>query len=129
MPESRAVAIARAHIEAWSKRDFDSAQEMLADDVHVIVSSTNPGLPQTDTTGADAYMEGLKRFAGTLVPGSHSELAAIGDDRYALITLTLKTDGQPFGEMTLPGSRLYLVGDDGKIQAEHDIFFLTATPD
>ena len=60
--ESPAVAIARAHVEAWSKHDFDSARSLLADDVKVTATSSNPALPQTDLTGAGNYMEGLDRL-------------------------------------------------------------------
>ena len=35
--ESPAVAIARAHVEAWSNHDFDTARSMLAPDVKVTV--------------------------------------------------------------------------------------------
>ena len=69
--ESRAVAIASAHVEAWSKHDFDSARSLLADDVKVTATSSNPALPQTDLTGADNYMEGLIAYAQPIVPAAY----------------------------------------------------------
>jgi len=69
-PESAAIAIARAHVEAWSNHDFDTARGMLAPDVHITATSSNPALPHTDLTGADNYMEGLTAYAQPVVPGS-----------------------------------------------------------
>ena len=57
--ESPAIAVARAHVEAWSNHDFDTARSLLANDVKVTATSSNPALPQTDLTGADNYMAGL----------------------------------------------------------------------
>ena len=46
-PEPAAVTIARAHVEAWSNHDFDTARKGLAPDVHVTASTT------MDRTAAD----------------------------------------------------------------------------
>ena len=91
--ESPAVAIARAHVEAWSNHDFDSARSLLADDVKVTATSSNPALPQTDLTGADNYMAGLIAYAQPIVPGSVRILASTGDERNALLTLTMTMAG------------------------------------
>jgi ketosteroid isomerase-like protein len=40
--ESAAVALARALAEAWSHHDWDKARAMLAPDVHVTVTTTQP---------------------------------------------------------------------------------------
>lgn len=123
--ESKAVAIARAHIEAWSKKDWDTARSMLAPDVHVIAMTTDPALPRTDTTGAEVYMDGLVLFANPIVAGSVRELSSIGDDRNALITLDLRVAGGPFGDgMQAPCARLYLVDENDKIKAEQVVFFV-----
>jgi hypothetical protein len=123
-PESPAVAIARAHVEAWSNHDFDTARSMLAPDVHVTATSTNPALPHTDLTGADSYMVGLIAYAQPIVPGSVKVLASTGDDRNALLLLTLTMAGGPFGTgITAPCARLYVI-DNGKIQTEQVIFYL-----
>jgi len=126
--ESPAVAIARAHVEAWSKHDFDTARSMLAPDVNVTVMSTTPGLPRTDLTGADDYMAGLTAYAQPIVPGSVQVLASTGDDRNALLVLGLTMAGGPFGEgTTAPCARLYLIDDNGKIQTEQVVFYLAQT--
>lgn len=123
--DSPAVAIARAHVEAWSHHDFDKARSMLAPDVKVSASSTHPGLPRTDLAGADEYMTGLIAYAQPIVPGSVQVLAGTGDDRNALLLLSLAMAGGPFGEgTTAPCARLYLFDDDGKIQAEQVVFYL-----
>jgi hypothetical protein len=123
--ESRAVAIARAHVEAWSKHDFGTARSMLAPDVSITAMSTTPGLPRTDLTGADDYMQGLTAYAQPIVPGSVQVLASTGDDRNALLVLSLTMAGGPFGQgTTAPCARLYLIDDDGQIQAEQVVFYL-----
>jgi hypothetical protein len=123
--ESKAVAIARAHVEAWSNHDFDAARSMLAPDVNVTAMSTTPGLPRTDLTGADSYMEGLTAYAQPVVPGSVQILASTGDDRNALLLLSLTMAGGPFGEgATAPCARLYLIDDNGKIKTEQVVFYL-----
>jgi hypothetical protein len=124
-PESPAVAVARAHVEAWSNHDFDAARSMLADDVKVTATTTDPALPQTDLTGADHYMEGLIAYAQPIVPGSLRILASTGNGRSALLTLTMKMTGGPFGAgATAPCARLYLLDENNKIKTEHVIFYL-----
>ena len=120
--DSAAVKIARAHAQAWSKHDFETAESGLAADVISKVTTTQPGLPPIDTTGVDDYMFGLKMFVGAVEPGSLEEIAAIGDDQNALLMVTVKADFGA-GPVTLPGARLYAIDGDGKITAEHVIFF------
>jgi len=116
--ESPAVAVARAHVEAWANHDFDTARSMLADDVHVVATSTNP-------TRAGNYMEGLIAFAQPIVPGSVRILASTGDERNALLTLTMTMAGGPFGAgAAAPGARLYHLDDDNKIETEQVIFYV-----
>jgi len=123
--ESPAIAIARAHVEAWTSHDFDTARSMLDPGVHITATSTNPALPVTDLAGADSYMEGLINYAQPVVAGSVKELAATGDDHNALLLLTLTMAGGPFGEgTTAPCARLYLIGENGKIKAEQVVFYL-----
>jgi len=124
--DSPAVAIARAHVEAWSNHDFDTARSALAPDVRVTATSTDPALPQTDLTGADNYMEGLIAYAQPIVPGSVRILASTGDERNALLTLTMTLAGGPFGAgATAPCARLYRLDDDNKIKTEHVIFHVS----
>jgi len=124
--ESPAIAVARAHVEAWSNHDFDTARSMLASDVKVTATSSDPALPQTDLTGADDYMEGLIAYAQPIVPGSVRILASTGDERNALLTLTMTLAGGPFGAgATAPCARLYRLDDDNKIKTEHVIFHVS----
>jgi hypothetical protein len=121
--EAPAVAIAMAHVEAWSNHDFDAARSGLAPDVRVTATTTVPGIPATDLTGADAYMTGLVAFAQGVVPGSARLLAGVGDERNALLTLTVRGTGPDGTPMTLPGSRLYLLDENGKIKVEQVVFY------
>jgi hypothetical protein len=123
--KSPAIAIARAHVEAWSNHDFDTARSMLADDVKVTATSTEPALPQTDLTRAGNYMEGLIAYAQPIVPGSLRILTSVGDERNALLTLTVTMAGGPFGAgVTAPCARLYLLDDNNKIKTEQVIFYV-----
>src|SRR5215467_4345294 len=123
--DSPAVAIARAHVEAWSNHDFDTARSALAPDVRVTATSTDPALPRTDLTGADNYMAGLIAYAQPIVPGSVRILASTGDDHNALLTLTMTMAGGPFGPgAAAPGARLYHLDDNNKIQTEQVIFYV-----
>ena len=120
--ESPAAAIARAHVEAWSNHDFDTARNGLAPDVRVTATTTQPMPPATDLTGAADYMIGLTQFAQAVVPGSLHILASTGDERNALLMLTVEADFGG-GKVTLPGARLYLLDDNNKIKTEHVIFY------
>jgi hypothetical protein len=123
--QATAIALATAHIEGWSNHDFDSARAGVADDVKVSVTSTNPTLPETRTSGIDDYMTGLIAFGQAVVPGSVRVLSAIGDERNALIMLTIRAAFPPSGqEVTLPGARLYLLDGNEKIANEQVIFYL-----
>jgi hypothetical protein len=124
--EPPAVAIARAHVEAWSNHDFDTARNSLAPDVKVTATTTQPFPPATDLTGVDNYMIGLTQFAQAVVPGSLRVIASVGDERNALLMLTVEAD---FGgeKATLPGARLYLLDESDKIKVEQVVFY--AVPD
>ena len=122
--ETDAVATARAHIEAWSIHDFETARRGLAPDVHVSVTTTLPIMEPTDLTGVDRYMEGLMKFAQGVIPGSARIIASEGDERNALIFVTVTAAfGPNTPKMTLPGARLYLLDENGKIEAEQVIFY------
>lgn len=122
--DSPALTVARAHVEAWSRKDWDTARSMLAPDVRVIAMTTAPYPPPAELTGAEEYMNGLVAFADPIVPGSVRELGCAGDERNALITLDLRVAGGPFGAgVQAPCARLYLV-EDGKVKAEQVIFYV-----
>ena len=120
--ESPAVTIARAHVEAWTNHDYDTARGGLASDVRVTATTTQPMPPATDLTGTEDYMTGLTQFAQAVVPGSLRILASTGDERNALLMLTVQADFGA-GKATLPGARLYLLDEDNKIKTEHVIFY------
>src|SRR5919198_1479479 len=94
---SPAVSAAIAHCEAWSNHDWDTARRMLAEDVKVTATTTRPIMPETNLAGADAYMEGLKYFAGAVVPGSLQVNATVGDESNALLMVTVQAGFGPGG--------------------------------
>jgi hypothetical protein len=122
--ESRATHLAVAHCEAWSSHDWDAARKGLARDVKVTSTTTMDGAPGTDLSGADAYMEGMRAFADQVVPGSLRVNAIAGDERNALLHVSVDSDGPPFGRTTVHGARLYLFDETAKIKSEHVIFYL-----
>ena len=122
-PYSPAVKLARAHVEAWARKDFDTARNGLAADVTAAQSSTNPDIPRADLVGVDDYMHGLILFAQSIVPGSVRVTDSAGDDRYALLMVTTEVDGPPYGKLTIRNARLYRFDDNDKIAAEQIIFY------
>jgi hypothetical protein len=122
-PDSPAAKLARAHVEAWARKDFDMARVGLAPSVTVTSSSTNPDIPRADLVGVDDYMHGLILFAQSIVPGSVRVTDSAGDDRYALLMVTTKVDGPPYGKLTIRNARLYRFDDNDKIAAEQVIFY------
>jgi|SRR6516162_4582168 hypothetical protein len=122
--DSPAVAIARAHVAAWSNHDYDTARAGLAPDVTVDSTTTQPIMAPVHLRGAGPYMEGLTHFAQTVVPGGAQVVASAGDERNALLMLTVEADFGG-GKVILSTARMYLLDDDGKIKAEQVIFFAT----
>jgi hypothetical protein len=128
MSDSPALAIARAHIDAWSAKDYDKTRSMLAPNVHITATSTFAAMQPTDLTGPDAYMEGLVAFADPIVPGSVQELGAVGDERNALVLLDLVMAGGPFGPgVHAPCARLYQTDSEGKIAIEQIVFYVAGS--
>jgi len=121
-----AVAVARAHVEAWGGHDYDSAQASLAPEVHVTVTSVDPDAPKVDTTGIEDYMQGLIQFGQAVLPGTSRVDSAVGDDTRALLRVTSRVKfGPDAPEMTLHGARLYRLDENRKIDDEQVIFFVT----
>jgi len=128
MSDSSALAVARAHIDAWSTKDYDKTRSMLAAGVHVTATSTFAAMEPTDLTGPDAYMQGLVAFADPIVPDSVRELGAVGDERNALILLDLEVAGGPFGAgVHAPCARLYQTDAEGKIRTEQIVFYVAGS--
>ena len=126
--DSSAVKLARAHAEAWSHHDWDTARKMLAPDVHITAMSTEQGRDPTDTIGREDYMQGLIQFASAIEPGSAQVIASIGDERNSLILLAVKASFGPSGpQVTIPAARLALFDENQQLKKEQVVFF--AVPD
>jgi hypothetical protein len=82
-----------------------------------------PGIPRQDLAGVEDYMQGLILFAQSIVPGSVQVTDSTGDDRYALLMVSTKVDGPPYGKLTIHNARLYRFDDNDKIAAEQVIFY------
>lgn len=125
MGRSPAVDIALAHIEAWSHHDWNATRAMVAENVHALVTSTHPNFGGGDFTGAKEYMTRKTKGARLVEPGSAQVLSAIGDERSALVTATMRIALGPAGSMvTMARACLYLLDDEGKIKEERDQFCL-----
>ncbi len=61
---------------------------------------------------------GLTQFARQVVPGSLRVIAAMGDDRNALIMYQVDTEGGPTGSKRFPSAETWLLDDSGKILVE-----------
>ena len=121
--KSRVVEVAVAHVEAWSNHDYEAARKSLASDVHVTVTTTQPTMSATDTTGIDEYMDGLIKFGQIVVPGSAHITDSIGDERNALLMVTVKAIiRQGMAPLPLTAARLYLLDEENRIKTEQVIF-------
>lgn len=124
--ESKAIAVATAHVEAWSNHNYDAARSSLADDVTVTATTVDPVMPKTDLAGIDDYMRGLIEFGQAVAPGSARVIASVGDDTHALLLVTVRAAFGPNApEITLAGARLYLLDGNDRIKAEQVTFFAT----
>ncbi len=124
--EATAVEVARAHVAAWGKHDYETARAALAADVHVSVSSVDPEAPKVDTTGVQDYMQGLMQFGQAVLPGTTTVNSGVGDETRALLQVTSRVKfGPDAPEMTLQGARLYRLDEDQKIIDEQVVFFVT----
>lgn len=120
-----AVAVARAHVDAWGSHDYDSARASLAPEVHVVATSVDPDAPRVDTTGIEDYMHGLVQFGQAVLPDTTQVQSAVGDDIRALLRVTSRVKfGPESPEMTLHGARLYRLDESQKIVEEQVIFFV-----
>ena len=121
--KTSAVAIARAHIDAWSHHNWEKTRELLAPDVHALVTGTQREV--TEFTGIDIYMERKKIGAQLVEPGSAQVISAIGDERNALILATMRIALGPGGSMvTMARACLYLLDENKKIKEERDEYFI-----
>jgi len=119
MSDSRAVAIARAHLEAWTNHDLEAVRGNLAEDVQFFS-------PAANLTGIDEYMDaprGLTQFAKQVVPGSLRVIASMGDDQNALIMYEVRTEGGPIGSRLFPSAQTWLLDESGKIKVERIVSY------
>ena len=119
-PESRAVALARAHLEAWTNHDFDTVRGNLAEDVQFFG-------PAANLVGIDEYMDaprGLTQFARQVVPGSLRIFAVMGDEQNALIMYQVSTEGGPIGSKIFPSAQTWLLDENGKIKVERIVSYV-----
>jgi len=121
MKDSKAVVLARAHLEAWTNHDLDTARRNLAANVEFFS-------PASHLIGIEEYMDaprGLVQFARQVVPGSLRVIASMGDERNALIMYQVDTEGGQIGSKTFPSAQTWVLDDDGKIQVERIISYVT----
>lgn len=119
MAEGKAVELAKRHIEAWTNHDLQAAGENLAPDVQF-------HSPAGTLVGPGEYMDaprGLRQFAMQVVPGSLRVIAAMGDDRNALVMYEVATEGGPMGARLFPSAQTFLLDDAGKIKIERIISY------
>ena len=125
MQDSQAVKIALAHKDAWSHHDWDKTKELLAPNVHALVTSTMPNFGGGEITGIDNYMARKVKAAQLIEPGSVQVIGTIGDESNALTLVTFRIGMGPGGSMvTMARSCLYLLDEGKKIKEERDSFFL-----
>ena len=127
--DSPAVQVARAQVTAWSNHDLAAARAAVADNATLAVTTTQAETPAVNTvvntTGIEDYMAGLENFVKSVTPGSLKEIAALGDDRNALLMFTVEADNGS-AKVTLANTRLYLLDVDHKITAEQVVYFVSS---
>jgi hypothetical protein len=128
MQDSPAVKIALAHIDAWSRHDWDKTKELLAPDIHAVVTTTMPNLGGSEFTGIDKYMTLKVKAAQLIEPGSVQVVGTIGDESNALTLVTFRIRMGPGGTMvTMARACLYLLNENQKIKEERDSFFVLSS--
>jgi hypothetical protein len=111
--DTRAVALAVAHMQAYTDGDLEAARRNLAEDVQCWTNDIH-------LDGIEPYMVGLSRFAESLEPGGLRVVAARGDDSRAIVLAEHTLRGVPF---PFPSARTFELGADGRIRVERAVFF------
>ena len=126
MQTSPAVTVGLAHIDAWSRHDWDKTKELLATDIHAWVTNTQPNFARTvEFTGVDEYMERKVKGAPLVEPGSVEVISTFGDECNALILVTFRIGLGPGGTMvTMARACLYSLDENKKIKDERDEFLV-----
>jgi ketosteroid isomerase-like protein len=84
MPESDPKSIATTCLRSWTSGDFETTRSVLADDATFLG-------PLGETSSADAYVEGVRGFAGTIERVDIHD--AIADSDNVCIAYDLVTKG------------------------------------
>jgi len=126
MQISKAVTIALNHINAWSRHDWETTREQISDDIHALVTNTQPDFARiAEISGADEYMTRKMKSARQIAPGSVRVIATFGDEKNAMVLVTFKIGLGPSGSMvTMARSCLYSVDEHNRIREERDQFLL-----
>lgn len=126
MQISPAITVALAHIDAWSRHDWDKTKELLAPDVHAWVTNTQPNFGRTvEFTGIDEYMVRKVKGAQLIEPGSVRVISTFGDESNALILVTFRIGLGPGGStVTMARACLYSLDENNKIKEERDEFLV-----
>jgi len=128
MQDSPAVKIALAHTDAWSRHDWDKTKELLAPNVHAVVTTTMPNIGGSEFTGIDNYMTLKVKAAQLIEPGSLQVIGTIGDESNALTLVTFRIGLGPGGTMvTMARACVYLLDENKKIKEERDSFFVLSS--
>ena len=73
MHDSPAVKTALAYIDAWPHHDWDKTKELLAPNVHALVTTTQPDFGGTsEFTGIDDYLVRKTKAAQLIEPRNRS---------------------------------------------------------
>ena len=121
--DSAAVAIALAHIQAWSNHDWDTTRALLSPDVHALVTTISPQWRSVELRGIENYMGPKMKGAQLVEPGSVHVRSAVGDERRALILATMRIALGPGGTMvTMARALLYFLDENRHIKEEVDQF-------
>lgn len=128
MQTSPAIAIALAHIDAWSRHDWVTTRELLAPDVVASVARTQPQFGScVEFSGREEYMARKMRGAQLVEPGSVKVLASVGDATGALVTIALRIRlGPDNSPVTMARACAYAIDPDHKIKEERDVFFVVS---
>ncbi|MFI5097941.1 MAG: nuclear transport factor 2 family protein [Candidatus Acidiferrales bacterium] len=127
MEDSLAVKIALAHIDAWSRHDWDKTKELLVPNVHALVTTTMPNFGGSEFTGIDNYMAFKVKAAQLIEPGGVQVIGTIGDESNALTLFTFRIGLGPGTMVTMARACLYLVDENKKIKEERDSFFVLSS--
>src|SRR5262245_2132846 len=125
---SKAVDVARAHVEAFGRQDYQKAESLLADDVHFNVLTTTPNVGALSGVGKEDFMKGLHIFGDLIVPGTGRIIQSWGDDVRALVVFFYEAGiGPDATRIKFIRAAHYLLDDAGKIEIEQVVFFPLAS--